>query len=282
VDFIKKVDKRKVNKKVIEALIEAGAFDFTGESREVLLKKVRSQEKLSLSVGQNILFISESNKEKETPKVENFLELLRRERQLLGFYISGHPLDKYPHLLKRFKTRIEDIEEEESLYEVSIPGVIVDLEEKRTRSGKYMALFNLIDKTGLVECVIFPQTYEVLKDKVQEDAVVVVEGTLVTDFETDKRKLMVKKILIPEDVEKRLKIVLRFPEKVINGQFLEKLKKFLRRLSDPYEGIPTYITVYSSDGRVFEIELGREYWVLPNANNLNILKTKLGKYADIY
>ncbi|RTZ70659.1 MAG: hypothetical protein DSZ30_00435 [Aquificaceae bacterium] len=280
-DFVKKVDKRKVNKKVIEALIEAGAFDFTGESREELLKKVRSQEKLSLAVGQNSLFASKGEKKKETPKVEDFLQLLRRERELLGFYISGHPLDKYPHLLKRFKTRIEDLEEEENLYEVSVPGVIVDFEEKRTRSGKYMALFNLIDKTGIVECVVFPETYEVLKDKVQEDTVVVVEGDLVTDFETEKKKLIVRRLLLPEEVEKQLKIVLRFPEKVISEQFLEKLRGFLKKLSDPYEGTPTYITVYTSDGKIFEIELGREYWVLPNANNLNILKTKLGKYVEI-
>ncbi|RTZ59197.1 MAG: hypothetical protein DSZ31_04435 [Gammaproteobacteria bacterium] len=144
-----------------------------------------------------------------------------------------------------------------------------------------MALFNLIDKTGIVECVVFPETYEVLKDKVQEDTVVVVEGDLVTDFETEKKKLIVRRILLPEEVEKQLKIVLRFPEKVISEQFLEKLRGFLKKLSDPYEGTPTYITVYTSDGRIFEIELGREYWVLPNANNLNILKTKLGKYVEI-
>jgi len=280
-DFIKKVDKRKVNKKVIEALIEAGAFDFTGESREELLQKIRSQEKLSLAVGQNSLFNPKGERKEKTARVENFLELLKRERQLLGFYISGHPLDKYPHLLRKFTTRIEELEEADNLNEVRIPGVVVDFEERRTRSGKYMALFNLIDKTGIVECVVFPETYESLKDKLQEDGVVVVEGDLVTDFETEKKKLVVRRILLPEEVERELKVVFKFHEGLIKDGFLEKLRNFLKRLSDPEEGVPTYITLSTADGRIFEIELGKEYWVLPNANNLNLLKTKLGKHVEI-
>ena len=276
-DFVKKVDKRKVNKKVIEALIEAGAFDFTGESREELLKKVRSDEKLTLAVGQNNLFANKGKK--GSLKVEEKLELLKRERELLGFYLSGHPLDPFPHLLEKFKTRIEDLEED-TPETVEIPGVVVDFQEKRTRSGKYMAIFNLIDKTGIIECVVFPETYEAVKDKLGEDKVVVVSGYISTDFETERKKLVVQSVKTPEEIGEEISIRINLYEREINDQFLQRLKEFLKQFSDPYEGKPTYIRLHTGEG-IFDIELGREFWVVPNANNLNILRTKLKKRLEI-
>ncbi len=270
-DFIRKVDNRKVNKKVVEALIEAGAFDFTGESREELLKKVQKQEKLSLAVGQNTLF--GSNKKTKTQKVEDFLEILKRERQLLGFYISGHPLDKYPHLLEGIKNRIEDFEEVEKADDVKLAGVVVDFQEKRTRSGKYMAIFNLIDKTGIMECVVFPETYESIKHKLEEDRVVVVEGYITTDAETEQKKLTVQRLYLPDELGKNLRIEITLYEKEI-PKILKPLKVLLQKLSDPEEGSPTTIKLLTDDG-IYWIELGKKYWIVPNATNLNILTSKL-------
>ncbi len=280
-DFVKKVDKRKVNKKVIEALIEAGAFDFTGESREELLKKVQSQEKLTLAVGQNSLFTQRGGKEKNTQRVESFLEILKRERQLLGFYISGHPLDKYEHLVKKADKRIEELEEVEFLPEVRLAGVVVDFQEKRTRSGKYMAIFNLIDKTGILECVVFPDTYENIKHKLEEDKVVLVEGDLTTDAETESKKLIVRTVLLPEEVEKETEIKILLPGERLNEAFLKKLAVFLQTLSDGEGGAPTFIVLKFTNGSFYEIELGKEFWVVPNANNLNLLKQKLGNRVEI-
>jgi len=278
-DFVKKVDKRKVNKKVIEALIEAGAFDFTGESREELLKKVQSQDKLTLAVGQNSLFGQRT--EKKTEDVENFLSLLKRERELLGFYISGHPLDKYEHLVKKADYKIEDLDEIDYKSDVKLAGVVVDFQEKRTRSGKYMAVFNLIDKTGIVECIVFPDTYEAIKSKLGEDKIVVVEGDVTTDEETQKKKLVVRRIWKPEDLERETEIKIILPGEKINDALLEKLANFLRKLSDGENGTPTYIQLIFKDGSFYEIELGKEFWVVPNANNLNLLKQKLGQRVKI-
>jgi DNA polymerase-3 subunit alpha len=271
-DFIRKVDNRKVNKKVVEALIEAGAFDFTGESREELLKKIQKQEKLSLAVGQNSLFGNKTKKSK-TQKVEDFLETLKRERQLLGFYISGHPLDKYPSLLDGIKNRIEDFEETERADDVKLAGVVVDFQEKRTRSGKYMAIFNLIDKTGIMECIVFPDTYESIKHKLEEDRVVVVEGYITTDAETEQKKLTVQRIFLPEELERNLRIEITLYEKEV-PKVLEPLKGLLEKIADPNEGSPTTIKLLTEEG-IYWIELGKKYWVVPNANNLNHLTAKL-------
>jgi len=165
--------------------------------------------------------------------------------------------------------------------EVSLAGVVVDFEEKRTRSGKYMAVFNLVDKTGLIECVVFPDTYEAVKDKLSEDKVVVVEGDLTTDVETEKKKLVVRRVLTPQEVEKEVRVLIKLRENLIEDRFLEKLRNFLKKLSDPYRGTPTMIRVYTQRGDIYDIELGKEYWVVPNANNLNLLKAKLKKWVEI-
>ncbi len=274
-DFIKKVDTRKVNKKVIEALIAAGAFDFTGESREELLRKVESQDKLSLAVGQNTLF-APKRKKKKIQNVEEFLEILKKERQLLGFYISGHPLDKYQYILEKIPYRIEDLHEED-ISEIKLAGVVVDFEEKRTRSGKYMAVFNLIDKTGLVECVVFPETYEEYKTKLGEDQIVIIEGYVSVDPETENKKVIVKRVLKPEEFQQEVSVKIVLKEKEINDKNIQKLKKLLSQMADPKNGAPTKIVLRMDNGDIYEILLSPDYWILPNANNLNTLSQILPK-----
>jgi DNA polymerase-3 subunit alpha len=274
-DFIKKVDTRKVNKKVIEALIAAGAFDFTGESREELLRKVESQDKLSLAVGQNTLF-APKRKKKKIQNVEEFLEILKKERQLLGFYISGHPLDKYQYILEKIPYRIEDLHEED-ISEIKLAGVVVDFEEKRTRSGKYMAVFNLIDKTGLVECVVFPEIYEEYKTKLGEDQIVIIEGYVSVDPETENKKVIVKRVLKPEEFQQEVSVKIVLKEKEINDKNIQKLKKLLSQMTDPKNGAPTKIVLRMDNGDIYEILLSPDYWILPNANNLNMLSQILPK-----
>jgi len=274
-DFIKKVDTRKVNKKVIEALIAAGAFDFTGESREELLRKVESQDKLSLAVGQNTLF-APKRKKKKIQNVEEFLEILKKERQLLGFYISGHPLDKYQYILEKIPYRIEDLHEED-ISDIKLAGVVVDFKEKRTRSGKYMAVFNLIDKTGLVECVIFPETYEEYKTKLGEDQIVIIEGYVSVDPETENKKVIVKRVFKPEEFQQEVSVKIVLKEKEINDKNIQKLKKLFSQMADPKNGAPTKIVLRMDNGEIYEILLSPDYWILPNANNLNTLSQILPK-----
>jgi DNA polymerase-3 subunit alpha len=275
-DFVKKVDKRKVNKKVIEALIEAGAFDFTGESRKELLKKIRNEDKLSLAVGQKGLFGSKKKERKrETESVEELLGYLKRERELLGSFISSHPLDSYPYLSELVKTRIEDLFEGDNLFDVEIAGVAVEIQEKRTRSGNYMAIFNLIDKTGLIECVVFPEVYNAIKDKLEENSVLVITGDVVTDMETEKRKLIVKTVSKPEEFVKNSKIEILLKEDQATDERLKLLAGFLKEISDKENGIPTFIKLLMSNGDLYEIELGKEFRISPDVNKLKILRERL-------
>ncbi|RUM27846.1 MAG: DNA polymerase III subunit alpha [Aquifex sp.] len=229
-DFISKVKNRKINKKVIEALVKAGAFDFTKKRREELLAKVTSSEK-ALFTAQSSLF--------GTPKEEvEELDPLKLEKEVLGFYISGHPLDNYEKLLKNRYTPIEDLEEWDRESEAVLAGVITELKVKKTKNGDYMAVFNLLDRTGIIECVVFPGVYEESKDLIEEDKVVVIKGFLDEDLETENVKFVVKEVHSPEEFAKETRNTLYIflkREQAING-VAERLKELIdkNRVEDGY------------------------------------------------
>ncbi len=237
-DFISRVNGRKVNRKVLEALIKAGAFDFTGIPREKLIEKISSGRDVS-SIGQSSLFGEESSPS-EKP------DILRMEKEVMGFYISGHPLDRFEPLLKGNYTPLEEIEDLEKGQEIAVAGVVSDLQVKKTRNGTYMALFNLIDRTSLVETVVFPDVYEVCGEKLKEDAVVVIKGFVEEDIETEKVKLLAKEVLLPEEFSGNGYVTLLLTkEDVLNGKG-EALKDLLLSLKDE-EGLQVLLQVVGPD-----------------------------------
>ena len=270
-DFVSRVDGRKVNKKVIEALIKAGAFDFTGTNRNLLLEKVSSGGKNLSSIAQNSLFGSY----KEVKKKFDINQQLRMEKEVIGFYISGHPLDKYEKLLKGKCRSIEELENIAQGQEVTLAGVISDLKIKKTRNGGYMAIFNLIDKTGLIESVLFPDVYEQFRDIVQQDRVIVVRGIRDEDVETDSIKLVGKEVLDPEKAVKEagryLTILLKSNQ--VKEERLNALREALVRFHDP-NGLEVIIKVSGEDFKS-TLSLPPEYKVRPSANLINHLNAKL-------
>jgi DNA polymerase-3 subunit alpha len=192
-DFVMRVDGRKVNRRVIEALIKAGAFDFTGIPRSRLLERLGSAGRNLSSLAQNTLF---GGKDTEPA---NSNEILKMEKEVIGFYISGHPLDRFEKLLGGRCVPLEELEDLERGREVAVAGVVSDLQVKKTRNGTYMALFNLIDRTGLMETVVFPEVYEACREKIREDNVVVVKGWIEEDIETERVKLVAREVLSPEE-----------------------------------------------------------------------------------
>lgn len=234
-DFIRRVDGKKVNRKVLECLIKAGAFDWTGSRREELLERLSSNGMTGLT--QNALFGGGKAEEKDT---------LKMEKEVLGFYVSGHPLDRYEVLL--LAGRFTPIEELEAGASYTVAGVVSNLQVKKTKNGTYMAVFTLIDKSGMVEAVAFPDVFEKSRDKLLEDKVVVLEGSVEEDVETENLTFLVEEVFLPEDFTKRsaeyMTIVLR-REDALNGK-LRALKKLLdKNLSE--DGLPVVIKVVGED-----------------------------------
>jgi DNA polymerase-3 subunit alpha len=191
-DFSKRVQSQLVNKRVIESLIKCGAFDFTNEPRRRLLEGVdricqwAGQGSRPDDANQMGLFAPGSlavtqSQPPALPEVAEWdqKELLRAERDAIGFFITGHPLDKYERDLKRFTdATTADLRNRESQAKVKLGGVILTLKLKNSRKGDRYATFNLEDRWGAVEVIAWPETYRRCEAAIHADDPVCITGTL--------------------------------------------------------------------------------------------------------
>ncbi len=190
-ELTSRVDLRKVNKRVAEALIRSGAMDVLGPSRAALLavldtafeEGIRLQQ--DLAVGQDSLFgAAEHTGDGEFPHVEELSsgERLKGEKATLGLYLSGHPLDdRIAELAELTHGRLRDLSPEEG-EQVVIAGLVADLKEITNRRGERMAFLSLEDPSGRVEVVVFAEVYGQVRDWLREDEpLAVVEGRAAPD-----------------------------------------------------------------------------------------------------
>ncbi len=275
-DFVSRVDGRKVNKKVLECLIKAGAFDFTGTKRDELLERLSSSGKNMSSLAQNSLFGGTQKKKKI-----DINDILRMEKEVIGFYISGHPLDKYEKLLAGKYTQIESLENLEKGSVVNLAGAVSGLQVKKTKNGNYMAIFNLIDKSGIVEVVAFPDVYEEFGEKIKEDKVVVVKGQIDEDMETESLKVIAREFFLPEEISKNgngyFTIRIR-REDALNGK-LEALKKLLEKFRDE-EGVQVVFHVVGRDFKAV-LQPPPDLKVNPSPELMEILQSKLNMRPSV-
>ncbi|MFN7065590.1 MAG: DNA polymerase III subunit alpha [Aquificaceae bacterium] len=217
-EFIRIVDSRKVNKRSLEALIKAGAFDFCGEGRSAMLQRLEK----GFSVFTKGLF-----GQKEEVKEEDYSKY---EKEVLGFYISSHPLDPYEKLLKGKVSFLEILEDiGEGTY--TFAGAVADLRLKKTQKGNHMAIFNLLDKTGMGEVLVFPEAFEQYKEKIKEDQVIVGRFEVDKDEETEEVRLLLKEAYTPEEFLRSENMSIRL---IFLRELEEEKLERLRALLDQY------------------------------------------------
>ena len=231
-DFITRLSGREVNKRTIENFIKAGALDgLEGNRRQKMmiygsLLDALNQEKKTTMAGQMTLFDIAPEEDKaeyeiKLPNVEEYDKevLLGFEKEVLGIYISGHPLEEYMECLKKNTNAVTTdfvLDEETGTLKVSdgakvrIGGMITDKVIKYTKSNKAMAFITLEDLVGTVEIIIFPKDYERYAKYLENDAKVFVEGR-VTAEEDRNGKLICEKIISFDEVKREL--WLQFPSK---------------------------------------------------------------------
>lgn len=208
-DFCSRVDLSKVNKKTLESLIKAGAFDDFG-NRASLLSAISivvasiTKKPVKKPINQVSLFgdmpsMSITKKIEIDTEIEDFSqnEKLMFERELLGFFLSDHPLNQRLNALFAFTThKIPDLPEVKNGSKVKIGGLVSTVKKIFTkRSNEEMAFITLEDNIGVsIECVIFPKTFERSKSYLAKDAIVVVEGKL--DFKEELPVIIVDLIRI--------------------------------------------------------------------------------------
>ncbi|HVN84707.1 MAG TPA: DNA polymerase III subunit alpha [Candidatus Binatia bacterium] len=191
-DFAKRVTSQQVNKRVIESLIKCGAFDFSGAPRRRMIEALDTilrwagQGSRPENANQIGLFAGTKLAESVSapPPLPDLPEwpqadLLRAERETIGFFITGHPLDKYERDLRRFTDAATvDLRARENGSKSRVGGVIHTLKLKNSKKGDRYATFALEDKTGVVEVIAWPETYRKFEATIHADDPVVVAGTL--------------------------------------------------------------------------------------------------------
>jgi DNA polymerase-3 subunit alpha len=209
--FCEKVDMGAVNRRMIESLIRAGAMDSTSGARAQLYAAVEGamesgqraqRDKLS---GQEGLFgmmaAEEEHHEQPLPSVPDWTpkEKLQAEKEMLGFYVTGHPLDQYEEkiaeLAKQDSSRLEGLEKG---FEVAMCGVLTGIQKRRNREQKPWASMVLEDRLGATEALVFTTQYERLSALLVEDQAVLVRGLALPE-ESAATKISVQDI-IPLDV----------------------------------------------------------------------------------
>ena len=188
-DFLSRVDYHVVNRKAMESLIKSGGFDRYGD-RSTLLHNLdlilafaaRSQKQANS--GQTDLFGTANVEIIEKPKLElavptsqpNQRERLLWERELLGLYLSQHPLESYKLFLEEQTIGINTLKAEHDNKSVTIAGVINEIREITTKNGQKMAFVKLADLTGEIEVVLFPSSYQQTLGLWERDTIVLIRG----------------------------------------------------------------------------------------------------------
>ena len=281
-DFCRRVDLGRVNRKTIESLIKAGAFDFTGKDRNTLLAALdmamKAGQKAAKNNGaQRSLFdmISEpaaSTVEEVYPRVSppSIREMLSMEKEALGFYVTGHPLDLYQKDLEGLVsgTLEEVMSQGTEGQEVVVVGIVSTFREITTKkNGKRMAFVQLEDRETSVEVVIFPDLYSEVSMLLLMEEPLVIKGRITTDAqgEEKEKKLVAQEVLLLNEALKRKgkrerRVVIELPLQRLQEENIDRLWE----IACSYKGdCPLFIRFHHPQGIMVEIEADREFGVSP-------------------
>ena len=204
-DFCERIDLRKVNKRALDALIRSGAFDSLGEDRALLLASMQEavksadQSASNRDAGMMDLFADVTpsatggdvyqdfrKTRPQTPK-----ERLRGEKETLGLYVTGHPIDEYEKELRNFvRNRIIDLKPDRSPQQIA--GLVVDMRVMRTKRGDNMCFVTLDDRSARIEVSLFADTYEAEREKISKDQILVIEGEVSIDSYSGSEQMKVR------------------------------------------------------------------------------------------
>jgi DNA polymerase-3 subunit alpha len=290
VEFCRRVDLRKVNRRVVESLIKAGTFDSLTPSRAQLIRHMElamdegSRHQEQLIDGQGALFgdgddATAGQTGTGGPAVELSMPFtngadhgsaptdwdeatrLRYEKEALGFYITGHPLQRVQALLDRLAaTPIGSLSEEKDGAEVTVAGLIVSQKTTVTRRGDRMAYARVEDLTGTIEVIIFPDLFSAVAPHLEAEQPVLITGTLDHGDHGMKLKAVRLEPVAAAQARANRQVMITLGPGALSVDHLTQLHGVLSR----YQGsCPVSLTLQPSAQQRTTIALDRRYWVTP-------------------
>ncbi len=211
IDFLEKVDLKSVNRKVMESLISCGAFDSFEENRATLLHNMErvlefvTKIKAQSMFGQTSLFDGDDGSALPSFDMENIqelpvLDMLNNEKELLGYYFSGHPMDKYRQTWKKsINLHLNNSEKAMPDRKYTIMGTITSSRVITTKRGQQMAFLQVEDFEGSIELIVFPKIWEEKSIYLNVDSIMGFSGKI--DSSRGDPKLLVDEVLRPEEMK---------------------------------------------------------------------------------
>jgi DNA polymerase-3 subunit alpha len=291
-DLTEHVDLRVVNRKVLESLIKCGAFDSMGLFRSQLFAILEN----ALASGNTVQrdresgqssFFAEFEKSgsakslKDVPTIPEWPdhEKLLYEKEMLGFYVTGHPLDRYKREVKSYSTvNTKTIQTRRDGEEVVIGGLVSKLKLTQTKkTGERMAIVGLEDLEGTMDMLVFPKTYKEHGEHLVKDAVLFFKGNV--DKKEQDPKLLVNEIVPIAEAHKRFLKTVYVKLSTANGVPESTLKDLQGVLSQHPGSIPVYLEFKDQNNVRSHLLVDRSLFVKPDESLVSDLERMLGAEA---
>ncbi|TQV75414.1 DNA polymerase III subunit alpha [Aliikangiella marina] len=294
-DFCNRVDLRKANRRNLEALIRAGALDALGPDRASMMAslehaiKSAEQFKRDQQLGQNDMFGSPTESS-ETKKAEYAVvrpwpeaKVLQGEKETLGLYLTGHPIDRYLPEIKQFcNLRLNSLQPTRRGEYVTVAGLIVAIRVMKTKKGLNWAIVTLDDQSGRVDVMVYNDLYEANREVLRKDEVIVAKGDISNDDFSGGLKMSAVEVSelteVRESRSKHLELHVDFEQSLIVA---EELVESLA----PFKGGLCPVQIKCSHQIAdFELIAGGEWSVKPSDELIFNLKNIKGceKVSVIY
>ncbi len=288
-DFCARIDTKKVNKRVIEKLILAGALDRLGPHRAAMMAsldaavKAAGQFHHAESFGQADMFgvLTDVPEEVEQAyaEVPKWPEKvwLEGERETLGLYLTGHPINAYLKELKRYTTwRLKDATQTRRDQSVSVAGLVIAARVMTTKRGNRIGLLTLDDRSGRMEVMLYSDALDRYAELLEKDKILIVSGQVSFDDFNGGLKMSARELLDISDAREKYArgLALSVTEKQVNRQFFERFSQIL----EPHRAgtVPVNVYYQRADARA-KLILGAEWRVTPTDQLIDDLKALLGE-----
>ena len=289
-DLCKRVDSRKVNRRVLEALIRAGVFDVFDRNRAAHMvelptaMKVAEQHQKMQQTGQNDLFgLTADNPDDASRQYAQTIapwsqtEMLLAEKQALGLFLSGHLIDDHEQELQQFvgskiATLLADVENCKGKMDARMAGIVVDIQTRQGRQGRSMAFVNLDDRSGRLEVTLYSETLDKYRDLLRKDFCLIVEGSIAMNGYTQTLRFTAERLYSMEQARAAFARCLMLTwQKEDNEKpaFVAELAKVLQ----PFCGGNCPVVIrYRSDTAQATIQLGDAWRIHPADELLSRLR----------
>jgi DNA polymerase-3 subunit alpha len=288
-DFCARIDLKKVNKRVIEKLIQSGALDRLGPHRAAMMASVddavraAGQHKQAESFGQTDMFgvLTDAPEavEQAYAQVPEWPERvwLDGERETLGLYLTGHPINAYLKELTQYTScRLKDAVPTRRDQTVTLAGLVIAARVMTTKRGARIGLMTLDDRSGRIEVMLYSDALDRYADLLEKDKILLISGQVSFDDFNGGLKLSARELMsIGEAREKYARsLSISILQSQVDEQFFERFGQVLA----PYKAgmLPVNIYYQRTDARA-RLALGTEWRVTPDENLLEELKKLLGK-----